>query len=259
MNAEINQLEGNIDYLNRLLRYHKLLIKGYSINFGCEQLDLIFQIIYREIHNIYSEGSEQDKQDFYGRPSHRITVDMKVDDGGGIYIPELNRCISGHFIRTYYVPNLVNGDVDLEDLHNQLGMSLRHWKIIMKALNQYDYVKEEIKRYSHKQEMMRQRLHEKLLEERDGEPLPPLLLDTREDKLNDLLSMIKEDPLFKETYNTVGKMLDIPYNLSSFDHVDPQQKRMHLDETLKKLYMEWDPLLDDTMRDELKEYVYGLS
>jgi len=107
--------------------------KHLSKEYGCEQLDLIFQEINDIISDTVdetwslneaiveqyrSEGlSDEDitkgielsvLQGLEGRGMD-IRLREKVDDGGGIYIPSLNLCISGHEIREIYAPHLAEG------------------------------------------------------------------------------------------------------------------------------------------------------
>ena len=105
--------------------------KNLSKLYGCEQLDLIFQDINDIIsgsvdrtwlHNeavvkqYRDEGlSEEDitkgieqsvLQGLHEDGAIAINLRKRIDDGGGIYIPSLNLCISGHEIREIYAPHL---------------------------------------------------------------------------------------------------------------------------------------------------------
>ena len=120
------------DEFNRVgIRIKKNLSKLY----GCEQLDLIFQDINDIIsgsvdrtwlHNeavvkqYRDEGlSEEDitkgieqsvLQGLHEDGAIAINLRKRIDDGGGIYIPSLNLCISGHEIREIYAPHLAKGE-----------------------------------------------------------------------------------------------------------------------------------------------------
>ena len=102
--------------------------------YGCEQLDLIFQ----EINDIISDTVDEtwslnkaivEQYRSEGLSDEDITKGIewsvlqgleergmdirlreKIDDGGGIYIPSLNLCISGHEIREIYAPHLAKGE-----------------------------------------------------------------------------------------------------------------------------------------------------
>ena len=107
--------------------------KNLSKLYGCEQLDLIFQ----EINDIISDTVDEtwslneaivEQYRSEGLSDEDITKGIewsvlqgleergmdirlrkKIDDGGGIYIPSLNLCISGHEIREIYAPHLAEG------------------------------------------------------------------------------------------------------------------------------------------------------
>jgi len=101
-----------------------------SKEYGCEQLDLIFQeindIISATVDETWSlnkaiveqyrseglsdeditKGIELSVLQGFEKSGMDIRLREKVDDGGGIYIPSLNLCISGHKIREIYAPHL---------------------------------------------------------------------------------------------------------------------------------------------------------
>ena len=107
--------------------------KNLSKSYGCEQLDLIFQEINDIISDTVGESWSLNKAivEQYrseGLSDEDITKGIelsvlqgleergmdirlgeKIDDGGGIYIPSLNLCISGHEIRKIYAPHLAEG------------------------------------------------------------------------------------------------------------------------------------------------------
>lgn len=111
------------------IRIKKYLSKEY----GCEQLDLIFQeindIISANVDETWSlnkaiveqyrseglsdeditKGIELSVLQGLEKSGMDIRLREKVDDGGGIYIPSLNLCISGHKIREIYAPHLAEG------------------------------------------------------------------------------------------------------------------------------------------------------
>ena len=104
--------------------------KNLSKEYGCEQLDLIFQeindIISATVDETWSlnkaiveqyrseglsdeditKGIELSVLQGFEKSGMDIRLREKVDDGGGIYIPSLNLCISGHKIREIYAPHL---------------------------------------------------------------------------------------------------------------------------------------------------------
>ena len=104
--------------------------KKLSKEYGCEQLDLIFQeindIISATVGETWSlnkaiveqyrseglsdeditKGIEWSVLQGLEERGMDIRLREKVDDGGGIYIPSLNLCISGHEIREIYAPHL---------------------------------------------------------------------------------------------------------------------------------------------------------
>jgi len=111
------------------IRIKKILSKEY----GCEQLDLIFQeinsIISDTVNKTWSlneaiveqyrseglsdeditKGIEWSVLQGLEERGMDIRLRERVDDGGGIYIPSLNLCISGHEIREIYAPHLAEG------------------------------------------------------------------------------------------------------------------------------------------------------
>ena len=109
--------------------------KNLSKLYGCEQLDLIFQDIndiisgsvdrtwlrnkavvkqYRDdglSEEDITKGIEQSVlQGLHEEGAIAINLRKRIDDGGGIYIPSLNLCISGHEIREIYAPHLAKGE-----------------------------------------------------------------------------------------------------------------------------------------------------
>ena len=109
--------------------------KNLSKLYGCEQLDLIFQDIndiisgsvdrtwlhneavvkqYRDkglSEEDITKGIEQSVlQGLQEDGAIAINLRKRNDDGGGIYIPSLNLCISGHEIREIYAPHLAKGE-----------------------------------------------------------------------------------------------------------------------------------------------------
>jgi len=164
--------------------------KHLSKEYGCEQLDLIFQ----EINDIISDTVDETwslNEAIVGRRRSEglsdeditkgielsvlqgleergmdIRLREKVDDGGGIYIPSLNLCISGHEIREIYAPHLAKGDLD----HPPEGISEDIWRKVKRILQADDYVNEEV--------MKIHKLYDEL--KRKTLPLPPLPEQTQE-------------------------------------------------------------------------------
>ena len=93
----------------------------------------------------------------------------KVDDGGGIYIPEIDLCFSGHYIRTRYAPSLARGQ--LSQLRGDIPENI--WMKIKTILNDNDYVNEEVMKVRKLDDEIRLR----------GKPLPPLPEETEKIKL----------------------------------------------------------------------------
>ena len=103
--------------------------------------------------------------------SHDMILEIwdKVDDGGGIYIPEIDLCFSGHYIRTRYAPSLARGQ--LSQLRGDIPENI--WMKIKTILNDNDYVNEEVMKVRKLDDEIRLR----------GKPLPPLPEETEKIKL----------------------------------------------------------------------------
>jgi len=120
-----------------------------SKEYGCEQLDLIFQeindIISATVNETWSlnkaiveqyrseglsdeditKGIEWSVLQGLEERGMDIRLREKIDDGGGIYIPSLNLCISGHEIREIYAPHLAKEQKVREKLE---GMKVKALK-----------------------------------------------------------------------------------------------------------------------------------
>ena len=185
--------------------------KNLSKEYGCEQLDLIFQeindIISATVDETWSlnkaiveqyrseglsdeditKGIELSVLQGLEERGMDIRLGEKIDDGGGIYIPSLNLCISGHEIREIYAPHLAKGDLD----HPPEGISEDIWRKVKIILQADDYVNEEV--------MKIHKLNDEL--KRKTLPLPPLPEQTQE-KIESYEKMMKSwwRPTFKKYF-----------------------------------------------------------
>ena len=124
--------------------------KNLSKSYGCEQLDIILETINdmissrvdrsrsvnkAVIEHYKNEGGMSEEEitekiedsvlKGFKKYGMRIPVGDKRDDGGGIYIPSLNICISGHEIREIYAPHLAKGQKVREELEGMKVNALK--------------------------------------------------------------------------------------------------------------------------------------
>ena len=174
---------------------YRRIKKNLSELYGCEQLDLILQKINDTISDTIDQVGWQkrwfvlrarsvpkkeitriiEQEAFRLLGSHDMILEIwdKVDDGGGIYIPEVDLCISGHYIRTRYAPSLARGQ--LSHLRGKGDDEIPEdiWMKIKTILNDNDYVNEEVMKVRKLDDEIR--LREK--------PLPPRPDETEQVKL----------------------------------------------------------------------------